>query len=267
MREEPIISRAWIKAAVVVLLGGALGLGAYLLASDTEIDLPDLPEVDLEELDTGETATNISETTLEDTTIDGDPEPAASTDPFTTAGLAAALAKVRDARGGGQQVTRVSVNGTQTQFSVRRGDRIEVYSVRADTGELQRQDATVTITGNATIADFAFALDRVDPAAVDRMLAEAAGQSGDERFHATVLTLERRIPFGSRELAWTISAEAGDRTLTYRAAADGTRVEDIGGGGTPVPPEVKAAEELGDCIEAAGTDIDAVTACFDRFAP
>jgi hypothetical protein len=28
MRDDPIISRAWIKGALVVLLGGALGVGA-----------------------------------------------------------------------------------------------------------------------------------------------------------------------------------------------------------------------------------------------
>ncbi len=262
MREEPIISRAWIRAALVVLVGGALGAGAYLLVSGTDIDLPDLP--DIEEIDSGDATTNLSDTTLEDTTI-GEDEPAAASDPFTSAGFGAALAEVRDAVGPGRQLTRVSINETQTQFSLRSGDGIEVYSVRAEGGELERQDATVTITGNATIADFAFALDGVDPAAVDRMLAEAGRQSGDERFHPTVLGLERRIPFGSRELAWTISAETGDRTLTYRASADGRRVENIGGSGTAIPPQVQAAKELNDCIEAAGTDIDRVTACFDRF--
>ncbi len=266
MREEPIISRAWIKAALVVLIGGALGLGAYVLASDSEIDLPDLPEVDLDELDPGGTTTNVSETTLEDTTVGVEQEPPDS-DPFTSAAFAEALAKVRDAVGPGKQLTRVSVNDTQTQFSVRRGDEIEVYSVRADGGDLSTQDATVTITGTATLADFAFPLDAVDPAAVDRMLGEAARQSGDPRFHPTVLNLERQIPFGSRELAWTISAEAGDRNLTYRAAADGRQVKDVGGGGTAIPPQAKAAEQLNDCIQAAGTDIDEVTACFEDFSP
>lgn len=45
MREEPLISRAWIKAALVVLIAGALGVGAYLLASGADIELPDLPEI------------------------------------------------------------------------------------------------------------------------------------------------------------------------------------------------------------------------------
>ncbi|HET8593125.1 MAG TPA: hypothetical protein VFL56_05630 [Solirubrobacterales bacterium] len=262
MREEPVISRAWIKAALVVLVGGALGTGVYLLASDTEIDLPDLPEI--EELDT-ETA-DLSETTLEDTTIGSEPESPPSADPFTSAGFAEALAKVRDGAGPGAQATRVTVNETQTQFFVRRGDGVEAYSVRAAGGELEREEATITISGTATVDDFAFGLDAIEPAAIDRMLAEARRISGTADFEPTVLALERRIPFGSRELGWTISARGGDRNLTYRASADGSRVEDVGGG-TPVSPQVKTAEELNDCIRSADGDIDRVTACFDRFSP
>jgi hypothetical protein len=70
MREDPIISAAWIKAALVVLVGGALGVGAYLLASDVELNLPDL------DLDTT-SQTTLSDTTLESTTIGAQEAPAA----------------------------------------------------------------------------------------------------------------------------------------------------------------------------------------------
>ena len=71
MREDPIISGAWIKAALVILVAGALGVGAYFLASGTDINLPDLPD-----LDTNSTAvTTLHDTTLEDTTL-GEPETA-----------------------------------------------------------------------------------------------------------------------------------------------------------------------------------------------
>jgi hypothetical protein len=80
MREEPVISKAWIKAAFVVLVAGAIGFGAYLLASDADIDLPDLPDV--EELDTGGETTDLSETTLEETTI-GQPQPEEPAAPVT----------------------------------------------------------------------------------------------------------------------------------------------------------------------------------------
>ena len=261
MREDPIISGAWIKAALVLLVAGALGVGAYVLASGVDVDLPDL---DLNT--TGDETTNLSDTTLEDTTIgDSEPDPPATGDPFTTAGFAAAFAKLRDEVGPGAQATQVTINDTQTQFFIRHGDGDDAYAVRADSGELERQDATITITGNVTIEDFVFGLDAIQPAAVDRMLAAARKLSGASDFQPTVLNLERRLPEGSRGLAWAINAQGGGRNLTYRAAADGTNVEDVGAGGSAIPPEAQRAQELNRCIEAAGSDIDEVTACFDQF--
>ena len=70
MRQDPIISGAWIKAALVILVAGALGFGAYVLASGVDVNLPDLPDVG-----TNNAQTTLSNTTLEDTTI-GRPEPA-----------------------------------------------------------------------------------------------------------------------------------------------------------------------------------------------
>ncbi len=227
MREEPVISGAVLKAALVILIAGALGAGAYGLAGGgINIDLPDLPDIDT----VGEeTTTELENTTLEETTIgQSEPEPQPP-DAFTSAGFAAAINQVKDELGPGQELTRLVINPVQTQFIVRRGDGIEAYSVRADTGELTRADASITISGNAKIGDFAFALDAVDPAAVDRMLAAARKQSGAADFEPTVLSLERAIPFGSRELRWTINAKGGGRNLTYRAAADGSGVENVGG--------------------------------------
>jgi hypothetical protein len=226
MREEPIISGAVVKAALVILVAGALGVGAYaLVGGGIDLDLPDLP--DLETI--GEETTELENTTLEDTTLGQDQPAQEPPDPFTSAGFAAAIGQVTDEVGPGQELTRLFINPVQTQLIIRRGDGIEAYSVRADTGELTRADATITISGNAKIGDFAFALDSVDPAAVDRMLAAARRQSGDADFEPTVLSLERAIPFGSRELRWTINAEGGGRNLLYRAAADGTSVEKVGG--------------------------------------
>jgi hypothetical protein len=64
VREDPIFSGGWIKAALVILVAGALGVGAYLLASGVDINLPDLPDVG-----TNGSATTLSDTTLEDSTI------------------------------------------------------------------------------------------------------------------------------------------------------------------------------------------------------
>ncbi|MGH2983190.1 MAG: hypothetical protein ACRDK5_02865 [Solirubrobacterales bacterium] len=264
MREEPVISGAVLKAALVILVAGALGVGAYaLVGGGIHIDLPDLPDIDLET--TGSETTELEDTTLQDTTVGQSETEPQATDPFTSAGFAAAIEQVKGEVGPGQELTRLFINDVQTQFIVRRGDEIEAYSVRADTGEMTRADATITISGNAKISDFAFALDSVDPAAVDRMLASARKQSGGADFEPTVLSLERAIPFGSRELRWTINAEGGGRNLLYRAAADGSGVENVGGAGTAIPPAAQQAEKLNDCIQAAGQDPNAIFACLDKF--
>jgi hypothetical protein len=64
VRQDPIISGAWIKAALVILVAGALGVGAYVLASGVDINLPDLPSTGTQSAET-----TLSNTTLEDTTI------------------------------------------------------------------------------------------------------------------------------------------------------------------------------------------------------
>jgi hypothetical protein len=260
MREDPIFSGGWIKAALVILVLGVLGVGGYLLASGIDVDLPDLNE--------SGASTSSAQATVADATDPGtqvDPQPQAPADPFTSASFGSALDQVRAAVGPGRQLTQVIVNDTQTQFSVRRGSGIEAYSVRADSGDVVRQSATITITGNATIDDFAFGLDGLRASAIDRMLRSARKLSGAGDFKPTVLNLERRIPFGSRELAWTISAEGNGRNLTYRAAADGSDVQDIGSGGTPIPTQIQRAQQLNSCVQAAGSDIDEITACLDRF--
>jgi hypothetical protein len=263
VREEPIFSGGVIKAALVILVGGALGVGAYaLVGGGLDIDLPDLPDIDT----VGETTNVEGPTTLQDSTVGSDQPteaPAAPGDPFTSAGFTSALEKVKAEVGSGQQLTRLFINDVQTQFIVRRGEGVEAYSVRADTGELAREEATVTISGNAKISDFAFSLDAVDPAVLDRMLAAARKQSGATDFEPTVVSLERGIPFGSRRLEWTINAQGDGRNLLYRAAADGSGVRSEGEG-SPIPPAAQQAEELNDCIQEANNDPDKIFACLDR---
>ncbi len=261
MREDPIISGGLFKLLLVVLVAAGLGIGAFAIAGNgVDIDLPDLPEVD-----TGE-VTNLDNTTLEDTTINGGEPEQAALEPFTSAGFASALEEVRGAAGADAQLTRLFINPTQTQFIVRRGgDGVEAYSVRADTGELVREDATISISGNATLDDFAFPLAGVKAEAIDRMLSSARKQSGAQDFDPTVLTLERAIPFGSRELRWTINAEGSGRYLIYRAAPDGSDVRNEGGQGTEIPQAAQDAKKLNECISAAAGDPDKIFSCFDQF--
>jgi hypothetical protein len=74
MREDRIISGGLIKATLVILVAGALGVGAYVLASGVDINLPDI------NLDTNSTATTLSHTRLENTTI-GQQEPTTAPEP------------------------------------------------------------------------------------------------------------------------------------------------------------------------------------------
>ena len=258
MNEEPVVSRAVVKAALVLLVAGGLGVGAYAIAGDG-IDV-DLPDVDIPEVDqTGTEAVDLTETELENTTIDGP----AIADTFTSAALAAALAQISDEAGADAELTRLFINDVQTQAFVRRGDGIEAYSVRADTGELVREEATIEISGNATIDDFAFPISAVHPDAVDRMLAEARSRSGGGEFAPTVLSLERGIPFGRRALEWTINARGGGRSHTNRADIDGA-LSDEGGGSVPIPPEAVDAQRLNECIADAANDPERIFACLER---
>lgn len=72
MRQDPVISPAVLKAALVIVVAGAFAVGAYILSSGVDINLPDLPDVNT----TAETT--LSDTTLEDTTI-GQDEPTTTT--------------------------------------------------------------------------------------------------------------------------------------------------------------------------------------------
>jgi hypothetical protein len=268
MREEPIISGAVLKAALVLLVAGGLGAGAYAIAGGgIDVNRPDLPEIDT----TTDPVTTLEETTIQDTTVGENPEkpvpeqPVAEGGPFTTASLDSALGAVRGDAGQDAELTRLIINDVQTQFIVRRGDGVEAFSVRADSGELTREEATITISGDATIADFAFPLASVDPAAIDRMLASARELTGVPDLRPTVLNLERRIPFGSRELEWAINAQGGGRNLTLRANPAGRQVRNVGGEGTAIPPAAEEARKLNECIQEAENDPDEIFACLDRF--
>lgn len=261
MRDDPIISGGALKLVLALLVVVLLGVGAFQFFGDgLDIDLPDLPDIE----ETGG-VTNLQETELSDTTVGGAEQPRADLDLFTTQGFGQALGQIRGAAGEDAQLTRLFVNDVQTQFIVRRGDGVEAYSVRADTGELAREDASITISGNATIADFAYPLAAVKASAIDRMLAAAQRDSGAADFRPSTLALERGIPFGSRELEWTINAQGKGRYLLFRADPDGSGVRNEGGGGVAIPPAAQEAQKLNDCVSDAAGDTDAILACLEKF--
>jgi hypothetical protein len=264
LKEEPVFSGGVVKLILVLVVAAGLGFGAYALAGGG-VDLPDLPDLPDVNTDSSDSeVTNLENTTIEGETTLGETEPPESVDPFTTAGFAQAIATVRDAVGD-VELTQITINDVQTQFIVRRGDGIESFSVRSDSDELVRESATITISGNATIDDFAFPLKGVQASAVDRMLSAAKKLSGAADFRPSTLLLERSIPTGSRALEWTINAQGDGSYLTYRAGADGKGVHDVGGAGPKIPEAARKAQRLNDCIEAAGDDTDAIFSCLDKY--
>lgn len=261
MREDPVISGGLLKLLLVLLVAAGLGVGAFAIVGDgLPFDLPDLPDIDTTNV------TTLQDTDLQDTTINGtEPElPSAEAgDPFTSATFGSAINSVQSAAGNGARVTRVTINDVQTQFIVLKGkSEAEAYSVRGDSGEVTREEATITISGEATLDDFAFPLASVEPTAIDRMVSGARKQSKGD-FKPGVLSLERAIPFGSRDLRWTINGQSGGRYVLFRAEPDGSGVRNEGGEGVAVPPAAQEAQKLGECIEAAGNDTNQILECLE----
>jgi hypothetical protein len=270
VKPDPVFSGDAFKAAALMVVALVIGVGVWAVASDNlNVSLPDVNLPD----NSSSPSTNLQNTDLSNTTIDPSAEPVTKPsapanpvgDPFSSAGLSQSIAAIKSQIGGGRQLTSLTINDVQTQFIVRRGKDIEAWSVRADDGSMTRQDASISISGNATIKDFAFKLDAVDPAAVNRMLARTRKLSGAQDLKPTVLRLERDLTGGQKPPEWTINAEGNGRYLTYKANAKGGAVKNIGGDGVEIPQAAIEARKLNDCIKAAGTDTNAISACFKAF--
>jgi hypothetical protein len=272
VKPDPVFSGDAFKAAALMIVALVIGVGVWAVASDNlNVSLPDVNLPD----NSSSPSTNLQDTDLSNTTIDPSARPVTKPsapanpvgDPFSSAGLSHSIAAVKSQIGGGRQLTSLSINDVQTQFIVRRGNDIEAWSVRADDGSITRQDASISISGNATIANFAFKLDAVKPGAVDRMLAATRKASGAPDLRPTVLRLARDLSTGLKPPEWTINVEGKGRYLTYRANANGGAVSNIGGDGVQIPQAAIEARKLNDCIQAASSDTDAIQKCFQGFSP
>jgi hypothetical protein len=279
VRPDPVFSGDVLKAAALFVV--AIAIGAAAIGVATGSIAVHLPDINLPDGDTA-TTTNLTDTSLSDTTING-PEPAAEVDPvepapgapataaaanpFSGPSLAEAVRRVLAETGPRGEVTRAFINEVQTQFVVRTGGKnVKAYEVLT-TGDLVTQDASVTISGTATIDDFAFKIAAIKPAAVDRMLARAKHLSGAADFRPSVLSLERDLSGGLKPPEWTINAEGRRRYLTFKADLNGSHVRNVGGKGVEIPQAALDARKLNDCIQGAGEDFDQIQACFDEFSP
>jgi hypothetical protein len=272
VKPDPVFSGDAFKAGALLVVALVIGVGVWAVASDNLS--VSLPEINLPD-NSSSPATNLQNTDLSNTTIDPSTQPVTKPsapanpvgDPFSSAGLSRSIAAVKSQIGAGRELTSLAINEVQTQFIVRRGKDIEAWSVRADDGSITRQDASISISGNATIGDFAFKLDSVKPGGVDRMLAATRKASGAPAIRPTVLRLERDLSGGFKPPEWTINVEGKGRYLTYRANANGGAVTNIGGEGVQIPQAAIDARKLNDCIQAANSDTDAIQKCFRGFSP
>jgi hypothetical protein len=272
VKPDPVFSGDAFKAGALLVVALVIGVGVWAVASgNLSIGLPDINLPD----NSSSPSTNLQNTDLSNTTIDPRPQPVTKPsapanpvgDPFSSAGLSRSIAAVESQIGGGRELTSLTINEVQTQFIVRRGKDIEAWNVRAEDGSITRQDASISISGNATIADFAFKLDSVKTGAVDRMLAATRKASGAPEIRPTVLRLERDLSGGLKPPEWTINFEGNGRYLTYKANARGGAVHNVGGQGVQVPPAAIEARKLNDCIQRASGDVDAIQSCFKDFNP
>ncbi len=222
----------------------------------------------------------------------GDSGDSGGGDQFTTAEFQKTYDETLKDNAGGE-LLQVQITTGGTEYQIRDGE--QATGLHFDPGSTDPQDLEVELIGTGTIEDTVFPIDEVDPAAIDKIVAEAPGASGASDFEVTVMTLARENVSG--ELKWTINGEGSGRTgLVLTANPDGsglasptgavagggqteTSTGAVGGTDAPAPttpsttppatPEqpgnpAAAAEEaqrVAECIQEAGGDIAKIQAC------
>jgi hypothetical protein len=192
----------------------------------------------------------------------GDPTKA-NAELFTTAGFQKAYDAVTDEAGENATLLQAQITSGGADFKLRQGEQATgfVYSG----GELH--DEQVDVIGPGSLEGQDFPISDVDPAAVDKIVSGVESESGVSDIKVTVMTLEKSAVDG--KLKWIVNAEGGGRTgLVYNADPDGSNVTSplggISGGGagtTATAPNGKSAQEIAQCVQRAGTDVNKIQAC------
>lgn len=191
-------------------------------------------------------------------------------DLFTSSGFGEAVDAVEGEEGADAPVLQLQVTEGGAEFQLRDGEAATGYIYTG--GELEPVE--VEVIGGGSLEGLDFPLSEVDPAAVDKIEASVQEESGIEDIQVTVLTLEKSRIDG--ELRWVINAEGGGRTgLVFNADPDGSNVTsptgDIAGagssgsgggsGGADASAAAEEAQAVVDCIQQAGSDVEAIQAC------
>ena len=256
------------------LLTIAVVIGVVVLALN--VDLGDLAD----ELETiGETTTEepaerqAEEPAAEEPAAEAKPEvdPGVEPEPLNAAGIAAAIAALRDEVGGNPHMVRLRTSRDSIELVIRRDERPTGYSW--SDGELTELPVVV-VTGSGPLEDRDFLASTVDPKSLGRLLLGAKRESGGRKLEVVNATLEAEVINPDR-LRWMLNAEAPNGAgIAFRARRDGSGVEQLGSTGPPgagLPPQAREqfrdAERLGDCLERAGGDTEAILECTQGAAP
>ena len=191
-------------------------------------------------------------------------------DQFTSAALAKTLDVVKSKAGDTAELLEVQITSGGTDYKIRDGEK--ATGLHFNPGSSDAQDVKVEVVGTGSLANSAYPISEVDPAAVDKMLAQAPDVSGASDFKVTVMTLGNSFSVNG-DVQWTINGDASGRTgLVLNAKPDGSGLSAPGGqvpsgtGTTATPPATGGASTtdpaaIANCIQKAGGDINKIKAC------
>lgn len=153
------------------------------------------------------------------------------------------------------QLLTVTMRPTSVEFIVRDGGGAKGY--RAEPGSDNLDDVEVNLSGTGTVAENAWPIGKLDPAAPGR-IAKAVSRKESGDFHLTIATLERET---SGKVLWDMKGTIAGRGLSYTARPNGSKVRTF----DPTSPEISGVPggvgSIGKCIRKAGSDADRIQAC------
>jgi hypothetical protein len=188
-------------------------------------------------------------------------------DQFTSAAFQRTLDQVKLDTGEDTELLEVQITSAGTDYKIRAGEKAS--GLHFDPGSSDSQDVQVNVIGTGSLADSAFPISDVDPAAIDRMVNGAPAASGADDFKVTVMTLGKSF---TPDVMWTINGEASGRTgLVLMADPDGSNLTSPTGAvpsgatgsttGTTAAPSGVDPQAITECIQKAGGDVNKIQAC------
>lgn len=188
-------------------------------------------------------------------------------DQFTSSAFQRTLDQVELDTGEDAELLEVQITSAGTDYKIRAGEKAS--GLHFDPGSSDAQDVQVNVIGTGSLADSAFPISDVDPAAIDKMVNGAAAASGAGDFKVTVMTLGKSF---TPDVMWTINGEASGRTgLVLQANPDGSGLSSptgaVPGGatgsatGTTAAPSGVDPQAITECIQKAGGDVNKIQAC------